>query len=58
MDVIHTARGVTGYDGNLGDIDFYPNQGLSSQPGCWSVLASTACKLENRFTSMMACQHF
>ncbi|XP_025208507.1 lipase member H-A-like isoform X2 [Melanaphis sacchari] len=34
VDVIHTSGGKFGYIGMLGHIDFYPNDGRVSQPGC------------------------
>ncbi|XP_025424523.1 uncharacterized protein LOC112693598 isoform X2 [Sipha flava] len=34
VDVIHTAMGVTGYIGSMAHADFYPNNGVSPQPGC------------------------
>ncbi|KAF2896692.1 hypothetical protein ILUMI_09489 [Ignelater luminosus] len=33
VDVIHTNKGVLGYYGNCGDVDFYPNCGIR-QNGC------------------------
>merc|ERR1719507_1277864 len=34
VDVIHTAGRWIGMDGIVGDIDFYPNGGIASMPGC------------------------
>ncbi|KAJ6642191.1 Phospholipase A1 [Pseudolycoriella hygida] len=34
VDVIHTDGGVLGYPVNTGTVDFYPNGGRRSQPGC------------------------
>lgn len=34
VDVIHTCSGILGHNENLGHVDFYPNKGVSSQPGC------------------------
>ncbi|KAE8739312.1 hypothetical protein FOCC_FOCC015190 [Frankliniella occidentalis] len=41
VDVIHTDAGTTfgtsGYDGDCGHIDFWPNNGRAIQPGCENV---------------------
>lgn len=34
VDVIHTCGGVLGFYEPLGHVDFYPNGGVPSQPGC------------------------
>lgn len=34
VDVIHTCAGRLGFKRAIGDIDFYPNNGKSAQPGC------------------------
>ena len=34
VDVIHTCGGLIGFMAPLGDADFYPNEGVTSQPGC------------------------
>lgn len=34
VDVIHTCAGKLGHKKNLGHVDFYPNGGKSTQPGC------------------------
>jgi pimeloyl-ACP methyl ester carboxylesterase len=34
VDIIHTCAGLLGSDLNLGHVDFWPNGGISSQPGC------------------------
>lgn len=34
VDVVHTCIGLLGYEQPLGDVDFYPNGGRLSQPGC------------------------
>lgn len=38
--VLHTSAGKLGYDGDLGDIDFWANGG-SKQPGCGSDTLKT-----------------
>lgn len=37
VDVIHTCRGVLGYEAPTGTVDFYPNSGFPPQPGCGSI---------------------
>lgn len=37
VDVIHTSRGIFGYEEPIGHWDFYPNGG-SLQPGCFRKL--------------------
>uniref|UniRef100_A0A146MBK9 Pancreatic triacylglycerol lipase n=2 Tax=Lygus hesperus TaxID=30085 RepID=A0A146MBK9_LYGHE len=34
VDVIHTCGKGLGFFGDLGHVDFYPNQGTAGQPGC------------------------
>ncbi|XP_063543640.1 pancreatic lipase-related protein 3-like [Cydia strobilella] len=34
VDVIHTDAGIFGFPVSLGHADFYPNGGISPQPGC------------------------
>ncbi|RVE42421.1 hypothetical protein evm_012936 [Chilo suppressalis] len=34
VDVIHTDAGIFGYNRPAGHVDFYPNGGISPQPGC------------------------
>lgn len=34
VDIIHTSAGSLGYYRALGHVDFYPNSGKASQPGC------------------------
>ncbi|KAM3958664.1 pancreatic lipase-related protein 2 [Aphomia sociella] len=34
VDVIHTDAGIFGYKHPMGHADFYPNGGISPQPGC------------------------
>ncbi|XP_050501031.1 pancreatic lipase-related protein 3-like, partial [Diabrotica virgifera virgifera] len=34
VDVIHTDAGIFGYPTSIGHVDFWPNQGISPQPGC------------------------
>lgn len=34
VDVIHTDAGIFGFPRAIGHIDFWPNQGISPQPGC------------------------
>lgn len=42
VDVIHTGGGVQGDFNQRGHIDFYPNRGLPSQPGCYALDVITA----------------
>lgn len=44
VDCIHTGGGSFGFTGSLGHADFYPNNGLTPQPGCRSFkkIISTA----------------
>ncbi|KAF6210236.1 hypothetical protein GE061_013340 [Apolygus lucorum] len=34
VDVMHTARGIEGFNHEVGHVDFYPNDGVIIQPGC------------------------
>lgn len=34
VDVIHTDAGIFGFPRSVGHADFWPNQGVSPQPGC------------------------
>lgn len=34
VDVIHSDAGIFGYPRAIGHVDFWPNMGLSPQPGC------------------------
>ncbi|CAH1975497.1 unnamed protein product [Acanthoscelides obtectus] len=34
VDVIHTDAGIFGYPRSIGHVDFWPNGGISPQPGC------------------------
>lgn len=34
VDVIHTDAGIFGYPRSIGHVDFWPNRGISPQPGC------------------------
>lgn len=34
VDVIHTDAGIFGFPRQVGHVDFWPNQGISPQPGC------------------------
>lgn len=34
VQVIHTGAGFLGYNGKLGDADYWVNGGTSNQPGC------------------------
>lgn len=34
VDVIHTGGGLYGILDAIGDVDFYPNNGMPTQPGC------------------------
>ncbi|XP_022917699.1 lipase member H-like [Onthophagus taurus] len=47
VDVVHTAAGSLGKTGPQGHIDFYPNGGVSPQPGCE----------EETFINILFCSH-
>lgn len=34
VDVIHTTAGIIGWVSPVGHADFYPNRGVTPQPGC------------------------
>lgn len=34
VDVIHTCAGTLGFVSAVGHVDFYPNGGTATQPGC------------------------
>jgi len=40
VDIIHTCSGILGHIDRLGHVDFYPNGGISHQPGCSGILES------------------
>lgn len=40
MDVIHTAGETFGVMQPIGHADFYPNDGMSPQPGCTNIFTS------------------
>lgn len=44
VDCIHTCGGLLGEVWTRGDVDFYPNSGLPSQPGCQVDDFATFCK--------------
>ncbi|XP_026277480.1 phospholipase A1 member A-like [Frankliniella occidentalis] len=48
VDVIHTTAGFLGLEEPVGHIDFYPNGGTMSQPGCLPDLAGI-CSHEKAF---------
>lgn len=48
VDVIHTTSGILGLREKVGDIDFYPNGGVSPQPGC-NVLDQVRISLPRTF---------
>ncbi|XP_046751143.1 pancreatic triacylglycerol lipase-like [Diprion similis] len=69
VEVIHTAAGRLGYNGNLGDVDYWPNGGLR-QPGCgldllaicshlrsYTLFAESILDRNNAFTSK-ACESY
>lgn len=37
VDVIHTDGGILGELTDRGHVDFYPNRGLPTQPGCYAL---------------------
>ncbi|XP_031632237.1 lipase member H-like [Contarinia nasturtii] len=37
VDIIHSCAGLLGYTKPLGHVDFYPNGGRASQPGCQGI---------------------
>ncbi|XP_031341400.1 phospholipase A1-like [Photinus pyralis] len=53
--VIHTNKGVLGYDGNCGTADYYPNSG-ASQAGC-TISNSPATDFIGMVTYPTACNH-
>jgi len=44
VDVIHTETGIQGISEPIGHVDFYPNNGKSSQPGCEGFNVIEICK--------------
>ncbi|CAG4971808.1 unnamed protein product, partial [Parnassius apollo] len=50
VDIIHTCGGLFGYQDSHGHADFYPNEGISAQPGCeGGTILKAACS-HNRST--------
>lgn len=37
VDIIHTSAGLLGFLAPIGHLDFYPNGGIASQPGCSEI---------------------
>ncbi|XP_063912178.1 inactive pancreatic lipase-related protein 1-like isoform X2 [Zophobas morio] len=37
VDAIHTDAGIFGFPRNVGHVDFWPNKGISPQPGCTKI---------------------
>ncbi|KAK3913320.1 Inactive pancreatic lipase-related protein 1 [Frankliniella fusca] len=48
VDVIHTTAGFLGLEQPIGHVDFYPNGGTMSQPGCITDIAGI-CSHEKAF---------
>ncbi|CAH0730669.1 unnamed protein product, partial [Brenthis ino] len=49
VDVIHTDAGIFGYNQQVGHVDFYPNGGISPQPGCELEVTIPQQQLLNKF---------
>ncbi|XP_045505783.1 inactive pancreatic lipase-related protein 1-like isoform X2 [Colias croceus] len=49
VDVIHTDAGIFGYNRNIGHVDFYPNGGVSPQPGCELEVVVPQQELLNKY---------
>lgn len=49
VDVIHTGGGVQGDLNERGHVDFYPNRGLPSQPGCYALDILTGSRIFLQF---------
>ncbi|XP_038220937.1 inactive pancreatic lipase-related protein 1-like [Zerene cesonia] len=49
VDVIHTDAGIFGYNRNVGHVDFYPNGGVSPQPGCELEVVVPQQELLNKY---------
>ncbi|VVC44526.1 Hypothetical protein CINCED_3A001355 [Cinara cedri] len=51
VDVIHSSAGTFGYVEPIGHVDFYPNGGITPQPGCMEAF------LPVDFLSLVLCSH-
>lgn len=49
VDVIHTDVGILGDMTQRGQVDFYPNRGFVSQPGCQLLDLITFCNFSINF---------
>lgn len=49
VDIIHTCGGVLGYGSDHGHVDFYPNGGTPSQPGCYFMSIVLLGKTNQRY---------
>ncbi|XP_028157081.1 pancreatic lipase-related protein 2-like [Ostrinia furnacalis] len=54
VDVIHTDAGIFGFKTPIGHVDFYPNGGISPQPGCELEVVLH----EQRFLNKFFCSHW
>ncbi|KAK0175384.1 hypothetical protein PV327_009136 [Microctonus hyperodae] len=52
VDIIHTCAGAAGFVEAIGHVDFYPNGGTFTQPGC-SALQSLTCSHARAYIFMI-----
>lgn len=54
VDIIHTCAGTLGLFAPIGHVDFYPNGGTPSQPGCQATAELTGKRIINWSTDFFA----
>lgn len=55
VDVIHTASGTFGNLKPIGHVDFYPNRGISPQPGCLESYLPNAMYESSKLIRFLKC---
>ncbi|XP_044259395.1 lipase member H-B-like [Tribolium madens] len=56
VDVIHSDAGIFGFPRSLGHVDFWPNRGISPQPGC--TKSEVKVTLPDNVIALLFCSHW